>query len=194
MRTLRSLLAVLVLAAGMAWVTAGTAFACSCAGQGVAAHLEGSDVVLVGSVVDVRPPPWRPVMSSGDLATYELAVESVFKGDVVARTYVQSASSGASCGIEVDRGERYVLFADVERTGGLGASLCGGTAPAAPGLVERVEALAGAGRVPDPPGTVGVVGAEAPPRSLITGWSVLGAGLSLLGVLAGLLARHRRLR
>lgn len=144
------MLAALVGALWLVVVTAAPSSACSCAGADTAGYVDRADVVLVGVVTDRQGPPLRPVMSSGDPATYTVEVDRVFKGEARPTTYVLSADSGASCGLEgIEEGGRYVVFAD--RSGDeLWASLCGGTAAADPALVAEVEAVTGPALDPDP--------------------------------------------
>lgn len=186
-----------LLASTVLVLVAGAAAACSCAVQGAAADVQRSDVVLVGTVVGVQPPPWRPVMSGGDPATYEIEVSSVLKGRAAVTTYVRSAVDGGSCGIEIDEGGRYVIFTHVQVREGedeLWASLCGGTTEAAPEVLDRVERVTGPPDAPQPEASGGVPGQLAPPRPLVTGWMVLAGVLSLLGALGAVILRRPRLR
>ncbi len=138
------------------------AWACSCAMAGAKQYVKWSDVVFAGTLVEVTPPPAAEVMSSSDPATYEFEVEAVFKGDVGSRTAVDSAVSGASCGLEgMTIGRDYVVYAAMGNRGApnrLGSGLCSGTAPASPRNVASLERVTGPGSpvvVADPvPSTV----------------------------------------
>lgn len=162
MRLLRSLFASLLLALSVVVVGAAPSFACSCAGGAPEDFVDRADVVMLGTVTDREGPPWRPVMSSADLATYTVEVETVFKGDAAPTTYIQTADSGASCGLEgIKTGDRYVLFAD-RQDDALRANLCGGSAPATDQLVADVRAATGGESSPEsqapagtPPPTLG---------------------------------------
>lgn len=149
MRALRLLLAGVLGALSLVVLTTSPSFACSCVQASPAEHVDAADVVVLGTVVDRQGPPLRPVMSSGDPATYTVEVERVFKGVVRPTVHVLSADSGASCGLEAEEGRRYMVFADRTR-GELWAGLCGGTATADPQLVAEVEEAAGPPRDPDP--------------------------------------------
>lgn len=175
MRLLRVLLAALTGAVALVVLPAAPSSACSCVQGTPQEYVDSADVVVLGTVTDRQGPPLRPVMSSGDPATYTVQVEQVFKGDVPPTAYVLSADSGASCGLEgVEEGGRYVVFAD--RSGGeLWASLCGGTAPADPRLLDEVVAASGPPQAPDP-------------RAEPTIRPTAGAGLALPVAVAGGLA------
>ncbi len=201
MRLLRLILLTVVVSSGML-VTAGAgpASACSCAYEHTPELVEGADEIFSGTLVSMADPPQHDVMSSTDPITYTVAVDAVYRGDVGITAVFGSPMSGASCGLEgmvVDR--RYVVFVSTdgsERT----ASLCGGTAPATPGLVNDVERLTGALAHP----TVTVDGTAAgagpwlpanrddePAQAAIATWTIsIGIiGLALLG--AGLQLRRR---
>lgn len=183
MRLLRVLLAALAGAVALVVLPAAPSFACSCAAASTAEQVERADVVMLGTVTDRQGPPLRPVMSSGDPATYTIEVEQVFKGEVPPTASVLSADSGASCGLEgVEEGSRYVVFAD--RSGGeLWAGLCGGTAAAGAAFVADVQTAAGPPGPPDPD-------AEPTVRPAVGGELALpvaaAAGIGLV-LLAGLL-------
>jgi hypothetical protein len=110
------------------------AHACSCASESVAAHLSGADVVVRGTIQsrDELGNPLRLIRSSGDEVVYRVAVDEVFKGVSGPVAQIHSVASGASCGIEVEVGEEYLVFADMRQSRGtsggeLWAKLCGGT-------------------------------------------------------------------
>jgi hypothetical protein len=84
-------------------------------------------------------------ISSARPVTHEVAVTEVYKGAAAATTFVGSAAEGASCGIEVETGREYVLFAR-EDASGLRAGFCDGTRPVSDELVAEVEAVTGPGR------------------------------------------------
>lgn len=128
-------------------VAPSAAYACSCVGYGVAQHLERADLV-VRATIESRDGGLRlPVLGTGDV-TYHLRVHSVFKGEAGRVAEVRSASDGAACGLEIEVGREYVVFAD--RAGdGLYAGLCGGTTDASPATLRALEQAAG------PPGAPG---------------------------------------
>ncbi|HEX5523574.1 MAG TPA: hypothetical protein VFX53_09005, partial [Pedococcus sp.] len=137
---------------------AAPAHACSCAMLSSAQKLGNADVVVRGTITGLDDPGGR---GSGHLVTYEVAVAEVYRGAAAPTTLVRSASDGASCGIEVQEGREYLLFAR-RVAGDLRAGLCDGTAPASTELVAEVEHLTGPGSPPrggagatatTPPGT-----------------------------------------
>lgn len=170
-------------------VAPSSAYACSCAGDSLRDHLQRADVVVQGTIEDLHElgNPLRINRSSGDEVVYDVSVDRVYKGAGGPVTRIHSVVSGASCGLEVRVGGRYILFAD--RHGAdqkLWGSLCGGTAPADAELVAEVEAAVGGSSPPDP--TIG-----PPPRA--------GAGLPLFmaggavvafGVAAAVALRRRK--
>ena len=143
----RIVLALLVAAVvGGSVVVAGSrpAGACSCVAYDDARALAAADAAFVGTVASVDRP--QQLSSSLDPVTWKFDVEGVFKGDVAAHQEIVSASSSASCGIELDVGARYLVFGRLGdassvpkgQPGQLAANLCGGTRPA-----ERGENPAG---------------------------------------------------
>lgn len=201
MTFLRSLLAALVAATGLVLAAPAPAFACSCAGGGATQFVKWADVVVVGEVTGITPPPEREVMSSGDPATYAVAVDRVLAGQAGATVEVLSAVSGASCGLEgIEVGRDYVLFASYQDIGGeptevLWASLCGGTAPASASFVAEVEAVTGAGSPPDPVPTGSepepAAGPPAPSGG-VPGWAWGGIVAATVAAMGGVLAVRRR--
>ena len=70
--------------------------------------------MFVGTLVDTRQPLVRvPGMTSSiDPVAKVFEVAEVRKGEVSARAEVLTAASGASCGLEVDEGQTYVVVED----------------------------------------------------------------------------------
>ena len=156
MTVLRALLAALVAGAGLVLVASAPAFACDCATADARHSVKQADLVLVGEVTEVTPPPAAEMMSSSDPATYTLAVDAVFKGASPATLDVLSPVSGASCGLEgVEEGRDYLVFAAFRDIRGKKqarpwAFLCGGTAPASAVEVAEVEAVTGPATTAEP--------------------------------------------
>lgn len=126
-----------------------TAFACSCVQSSVADQVERADLVVSGVVEDRDEGPFKVIRSSGDPVTYTVAVDEVLKGESGPVTKVESAAEGASCGLEVEVGRSYVIFADAGTDGTYEANLCGGTSEARPGFVAEVKALTDMAAGPD---------------------------------------------
>ncbi len=190
MRLLRSFFASLLLALSVVVVGAAPSFACSCAGGEPEDFVGWADVVMLGTVTDRQGPPWRPVMSSADLATYTVEVETVFKGDVAPTAYIQTADSGASCGLEgIENGDRYVLFAD-RQDDALRANLCGGSAPATDQLIAAVRTATGGETDPASTATAG----EPPPPlgAALAMPAALGSGVVLALLAAVMWVRQLR--
>lgn len=74
------------------------------------------------------------MQSSMDPVSVTFQVGSRWKGELGEKVTVTTASSGASCGFEFTKGERYIVYAGGEETAGEGgttkltASLCSRTA------------------------------------------------------------------
>ena len=133
-----------------------------------AQKVENADVVVRGTITGLDDPGGH---DSAHLVTYELAVAEVYRGAATATTFVSSAADGASCGIEVQEGREYLLFA--RRVGGeLRAGLCDGTTPASAELVAEVEHLSGPG---NPPQGGAVATATTPPGTPSSGTPLAGS-------------------
>ncbi|GIF11536.1 hypothetical protein [Actinoplanes teichomyceticus] len=126
---MRRLLVLLLLVLGVTPVTAGPAWACSCAGSGGPAD---ADLAFVGVV--------RSVRSTGAGQRVEFAVESVLKGTAGAVATVRTTGpDDASCGVEFGAGGRYRVYSARGWT-----SLCSGNEPLGAGLAaggRRWDAL-----------------------------------------------------
>jgi hypothetical protein len=166
-----------------------SAYACSCVDDSLRDHLQDADVVVQGTIEDRDElgDPFRIIRSSGDKVVYDVSVDRVYKGASGPVTRIHSVVSGASCGLEVRVGGRYILFAD--RHGAdqkLWGNLCGGTAPAEAELVVEFEAAVGGSRPPDP--TIG-----PPPRaSAGLPWFAAGGAVVAFGVAAAVAVRRRK--
>lgn len=178
-------LAVLLMAAG-----APAAMACSCADLSTAEAGKLADLVASGTVTTVQRGPGS---SSGERVFYTLAVDKSFKGEAWQTTTVTSAASGASCGVQgIDEGDDIVLFAS-ESPGGWTTTLCDGTAPASPALLQEVEKALGAGKAPqegtDPKAARAEGSGESAPRL----FGAAAIGFMVAAAVAGVvLARQRR--
>ncbi|MDQ4084493.1 MAG: hypothetical protein M3165_01615 [Actinomycetota bacterium] len=182
----RIVAAVAVVVAGVL-LTPGTAYACSCVTADPAEFARNADVVVVGTIEGQRDPRrWWPMQSSGDPVSYTVRVDRVFKGRVGPVVVVGSVRDSATCGIEVDIGGAYVVYADRDGSGDLRANSCGGTAEA------DALALAAAGRTLGPPAPPDPSIALPEPRTSLL-WPVAGIALAAAAVLtaAGAAARGR---
>jgi hypothetical protein len=138
-------------AVAAAVVLSAPAHACSCVGFTDARNLRLADAVFTGTLIDRQEPPWRPVMSSGDPATLTFEVRWVHKGEAQRLQQVETAMSGASCGLEIEGSGPFLVFADHAQNGStLTASLCGGTRAIADGGPSTFEE----NYPPEPGGTI----------------------------------------
>ncbi len=186
MTWVRITLTALVLGTGLALLGTAPAFACSCAAQSVARHVDDADVVFAGTLTDADVP--RSVFD-GENATYTFEVDAVYAGDPAAVTHISTASSGSACGLEgLTVGERYVVFAHAAGDR-LSANLCGGTGPATPQLEGTLGDALGAPVRPDLTGSQGA-GPPPPLPSMVTPWAWLAGLAAVVGPLWWLLARR----
>ena len=139
----------LVLALAAAVVVAGgvaeSAFACSCVPWGnPRVELTRADGAFVG--VYLRRRPLRPpgaIVSSADTYVYVFRVTRRVKGRIGSMVEVRSARDGASCGLEVTRGQRVALLLD-RRKGAWHSTLCSQRPPGFfRGIGSRVLATCG---------------------------------------------------
>lgn len=185
MQTVRAGIAGLVLAGGAILAVPGTASACSCVTADPAQFVEWADAVVWAEVTESQV----PADGRGE-AHYLLDVQRVYKGDVAERARVDSAASGAACGLEgIRTGRPYAFFLEGEDSP-YTANLCGGTGFAVDrGHLERAiaatDAATAAGRAPSSGG---------PERLAMSGYSYAGIGAGALGALAGVLLVWRRRR
>jgi hypothetical protein len=110
--------------------------ACSCVFGDPRAALERADGAFVGTLLERRGP--ADPRSSIEPVTLVFRVERAVKGKLGARVEVQTAASGASCGIELEVGQRTGLFVERQGSRWLG-TLCGQLAPAR--LLEAARPL-----------------------------------------------------
>jgi hypothetical protein len=109
-------------AVGSVLLVSPPAGACTCVPADLGRMLTNAEGAFVGTVLGMQRAP-----AGTDSVDYRFAVERVAKGDLGSEITVRTASSGASCGLEVGAGERTGLF--VDRFGGSWVS----------GLCSRVD-------------------------------------------------------
>jgi hypothetical protein len=131
-RIVRMVLAVLLAGGGLLLVDAGPALACSCrAGVAVGEALSESDGAFVG-VFTGRDDPFAQgdMISSGRDVRNHFLVERSVKGGIGQGVDVTAAASGASCGLELEVGQRTGLLLR-GGAGGWTSSLCSQVEPQA---------------------------------------------------------------
>jgi hypothetical protein len=117
---------IVLIAVGMAIGGPQPAFACSCPmPTSNEAHAPRAAMVFTGVVTRVSASPFGFVCSSAAPVSVELAVETVYKGDVGRTIVVHTVASGASCGFTFEQGKRYTVF-PWALDGKLDAGLCRG--------------------------------------------------------------------
>lgn len=123
--TLRTLLAVFVVATGLALAGAGPAYACSCrAGVPIGESLADSDGAFVGVYTGRDDPEFGPIVSSARSVVNHFQVERPVKGAIGETIDVAAAAGGASCGLELEAGARTGLLLRKDDAGGWASSLC----------------------------------------------------------------------
>lgn len=131
---------------------AGEAYACSCAEtRSVEETLEKSAAVFSGEVVKAEEAPPEP--PDGDdpflgLGPVTFEVEETWKGSSEDSVTVYGQGPEASCGIDFEKGETYLVYA--YRSGGdLGTDFCGRTKPLSFAGSDVSELNAARGSLPD---------------------------------------------
>ena len=188
MSSMRSALAGVVVAAGAVLAVPGTAHACSCVSEQPRRLVAAADTVVWAEVTDAQ----LPLSGSGE-AHYLLAVETVYKGEATETVRVDSAGSGAACGLEgIEAGRQYGFFLQGESSP-YTAGLCGGSGAVERDQLERaVRAADGAGASDGEPAG-GAPGAGGPDRLPLSPYSYAGMGAgALAAAVVALLAWVRR--
>ncbi|MCS6800210.1 MAG: hypothetical protein NZ898_17100 [Myxococcota bacterium] len=94
--------------------------ACSCVARTDEQYFQDADAVFEGHVLRLERRP--------DVLLVHLRVVRAWKGIDVEQVVVRTAPAGSICGLEVEPGRSYLVYAD-GAPGSLSASLCGGTRP-----------------------------------------------------------------
>ncbi|HVF52391.1 MAG TPA: hypothetical protein VNC78_02165 [Actinomycetota bacterium] len=142
--------------AAIVLLTALPAKACSCAYSDPRDRLEEADGAIIGTFLDRRPatePTPGGETNSFEDTIYRFSVDEVFKGEFGNEVEVHSASNGASCGLEVQEGQKYGLFLTMAEDA-WNSNLCSQTSPE--------EMRKAAGDLPAPDG-------KGPTRYLVGG-------------------------
>lgn len=188
MRLVRAVLVGLLLAAGAVLAVPGTAHACSCVSAAPRQFVEWADTVVWAEVTDAQ----LPLGGTGE-AHYLLAVEAVYKGESTERVRVDSAASGAACGLEgIEAGRRYGFFLRGESSP-YTADLCGGSGVLDRDRLERVVRAADEARPSEGEPAGGAPAAGGPARLPLSLYSYAGMGAGgLVAAVLALLAWVRR--
>ena len=194
-------------------------YACSCAvSPSPLEAMEKSAAVFEGTVVSIKE-KFKIMQSSADPVRVTFQVGARWKGEVGEKVTVTTAQSGASCGFEFTKGERYIVYAGGEKAAGeegaakLTVSLCSRTAllPGAEEDLKELGAGMSGGSPTEPPGIVddpGAVSGNNPttennptpdnptsvPETNSAAWLIYagaGAGIVVLGAAAVILLRRQ---
>ncbi|WP_339222660.1 hypothetical protein [Paenibacillus sp. FSL H8-0332] len=151
-------------------------YACSCAVSASPLEaMEQSAAVFEGTVVSIKE-KFKIMQSSADPVRVTFQVGARWKGEMGEKVTVTTALSGASCGFEFTKGERYIVYAAGEEGEGKGGtakltvSLCSRTAMFSGAEEDLNELGAGmsGGSPTEPPGIAddpGAVSGNHPPTS-----------------------------
>ena len=137
LRVARMLLATAVMAAVFVWSTPG-AGACSCVATTEQESFDRGDAVFEGTVTSME-------ILDDQLAVLTFEVTGVYKGDARQTQPIYTHAQSTACGVTVDVGDAYVVFADVidgtepdagYPIGDLRADSCNGTRPVDAGVLD----------------------------------------------------------
>lgn len=87
------------------------ASACSCFPEGEGAKYQRAQHVFTGTVVDLTVEQGDPSVPYDDMHRYTVQVHHEYKGDVPRKVHVVTHSQGATCGIRLNHGTQYLIFA-----------------------------------------------------------------------------------
>lgn len=181
-------------------VATSPAHACSCAVEPIGDLARDAEVVVEGRVARVdRPSVNSP---STEPMTYTIEVSRVWRGPSDGRPLVvETASSGASCGLDIiAEGQQVLMVASMEQ-GRLTTNLCNGSGPATPDRITEVVATFGPGQhvAPqraDAPNSSPVPDSAPRPDSAgatrIAAAAVTVVGLAAMAVAVAIVVRYRR--
>ena len=137
---MRRMLVTLLIAGAAVLVNQLPAHACSCLGNTLAQHAKKAEAVFSAKVTGVE--------RSGQVASYAVMVESVYKGAVQAEMTVRSSADGATCGLEnIVADRRYLFFGSLDGNV-VQANLCGGTRPVSAAATAGIVRILGEGSEP----------------------------------------------
>lgn len=185
-------------------VTASPAHACSCAGGTAEELMSRADLVVEAQVISLRVQE-RTGRDGPTTRVHGLHVHRAWRGTHEPTVSVRTASSPASCGVDLQAGERYLVLA--QRLGGeWRVNLCGGSTLADGShdmpkgvTVSDVEAALGSGWTPPAEraadrGDLAIAESDRPWPHTVAVVVVGGVGLLALGAVTVLVLRGPRRR
>jgi hypothetical protein len=124
------------IAIGLLVLTPSPSWACSCAFTQVPQQVEAAVTIASGTV------DWTA--TDGQTRTYQVDVDTVFKGAAAESEKLSTAANEAACGVgDLATGRRYLFFIDGKHPGAMRIGLCGGTTAYDEAVAARVEAITG---------------------------------------------------
>jgi hypothetical protein len=136
MRLIARLTAAALLGFACAWVPLDAALACSCAFPGYPDVVAAAEIAFVGTVIDEEEP-----RDAGGLQTARYLVDvRLAKAPIESPIEIDALfDNGVNCGVDMNRGEEWLVLASVE-DGRPTVNLCGGSTPTA-GVDPETQAL-----------------------------------------------------
>lgn len=187
MTTLARALAALALAlTGLVLAAPTPAFACRCQTGNVQEQVKQADVVFVGTVEEMAG------VNRGKAFEYTVTAREAFKGQVERDVVVTSKASPAACGLgPLQAGTDYLFLASGDSPP-YTATSCGGSAPASPSRLRKLEEAVGPAtpvRSPQPETADRTTVEESPPGSF-TRLAAPGAAIAIVGLLGVVVVRR----
>ena len=173
----RVLIAALLAMSGLVLATAAPAFACKCQAADIDRQTTRADAVFVATVDGLT--------EVGRKFEYAVTATHSYKGTIDRETTIRSNQATEACGLgelEVDTDYLFLVTGDAPP---YAATSCGGSGPANPGRMERVEATLGAGESIDPPAPPAptMTKVEGADPAAVSRLAAPGGALALVGLL-----------
>jgi len=184
---MRRMLVTLLIAGAAVLVSHAPAQARACLPSTLQQKAQNADAVFTAKVTGVE--------RSGQVASYAVDVETVYKGAVHAQMTVRSAATGDSALQNVVAERRYLFFGKLDGTV-VQANACGGTTPVSAASTANIVRILGEGSEPmgatptGPPAPV-ITRTDGTEPASFSRLAAPGGALVIVGLLGLLLLRRR---